>query len=278
MPFRAASPSVARSGIVPGTLFTFIAEAWSNPRRLFSLSCLPAARRKGSSDTVIILSVCAVFSVPGTTGVVINSVVKFIPLGMLLARSMNLPRIFGVGLIYLGTYASFNAAIINPGTTGLAQRLAELPLFSGMGFRLGIYLAFALCAIVFLALYARRCRRDGLTNEDPSAQQHITAQISTSHWLILAFTALALMTFIYSAVNYVWSENEMSAMFVIVALGVGLIARMRGGAIADTFLQGCAQLIPGALIVGLARAIALVLGIGTFSILSLTPLPACWRR
>ncbi|CAJ0995961.1 hypothetical protein NVIRENTERO_02159 [Sodalis praecaptivus] len=54
----------------------------------------------------------------------------------------------------------------------------------------------------------------------------------------------------------------MSAMFIVVALGVGLIARLRGGAIADTFLQGCAQLIPGALIVGLARAIALVLGHG----------------
>lgn len=186
----------------------------------------------------------------------------FIPLGMLLARSMNLPRIFGVGLIYLGTYAGFNSAIINPGTTGLAQRLAELPLFSGMGFRLGIYLAFAVCAIVFLTLYARRCRRDGLANEDENAQQHITAKVTTSHWLILAFTALALLTFIYGAVNYGWSENEMSAMLIIVALGVGLIARLRGGAIADTFLQGCAQLIPGALIVGLARAIALVLGHG----------------
>ncbi|MEN3258673.1 Na+/H+ antiporter NhaC family protein [Sodalis endosymbiont of Spalangia cameroni] len=272
---------VARSGVGPGTLFTFIAEGMVKSAPIIFLilftggavnvleqsgalsNALNAmARRKGSSDTVIILSVCAVFSVLGTTGVVINSVVAFIPLGMLLARSMDLPRIFGVGLIYLGTYAGFNAAIINPGTTGLAQRLAELPLFSGMGFRLGIYLAFAVCAIVFLTLYARRCRREGVANEDENAQQHITANVTPSHWLILAFTALALLTFIYGAVNYGWSENEMSAMFIVVALGVGLIARMRGGAIADTFLQGCAQLIPGALIVGLARAIALVLGHG----------------
>ncbi|AHF74532.1 C4-dicarboxylate anaerobic carrier [Candidatus Sodalis pierantonius str. SOPE] len=266
---------VARSGVGPETLFTFIAEGMVKSAPIIFLilftggavnvleqsgalsNALNAmARRKGSSDTVIILSVCAVFSVLGTTGVVINSVVAFIPLGMLLARSMNLPRIFGGGLIYLGTYAGFNDAIINPGTTGLAQRLAELPLFSGMGFRLGIYLAFAVCAIVFLTLYARRCRREGLANEDENAQQHIAANVTPFHWLILAFTALALLTFIYGAVNYGWSENEMSAMFIVVALGVGLIARLRGGSIADTFLQGCAQLIPGALIVGLARAIA----------------------
>lgn len=272
---------VARSGVSPGELFTFIAEGMVKSAPIIFLilftggavnvleqsgalsNALNAmARRKGSSDVVIIISVCAVFSVLGTTGVVINSVVAFIPLGMLLARSMNLPRIFGVGLIYLGTYSGFNSAIINPGTTGLAQRLAELPLFSGMGFRLVVYIVFAFCAIVFLTLYARRCRRDGLINEDDIPQRHVVAKVTPAHWMILVFTCLALLTFIYGAVNYQWSENEMSAMFIIVALGVGLIARFSAGAIADTFLAGCALLIPGALIVGLARAIALVLGHG----------------
>ncbi|NDL65855.1 YfcC family protein [Acerihabitans arboris] len=272
---------VARSGVGVGELFTFIADGMVKSAPIIFLilftggavnvleqsgalsNALNAmARRKGSSDTLIIISVCAVFSVLGTTGVVINSVVAFIPLGMLLARSMNLPRIFGVGLIYLGTYSGFNSAIINPGTTGLAQRLAELPLFSGMGFRLAVYIVFALCAIVFLTLYARRCRRQGLTNEDDSPQQHIVATVTPAHWLILAFTTLALLTFIYGAINFQWSENEMSAMFIIIAIGVGLIARFSAGAIADSFLKGCALLIPGALIVGLARAIALVLGQG----------------
>ncbi|MBD1588388.1 YfcC family protein [Pseudomonas typographi] len=272
---------VARAGVGIGHVFVFIAEGMVKSAPIIFLILFTGGavnlleqsgaltnalnalvHRKGSSDTLIIVSVCVVFSLLGTTGVVINSVVAFIPLGMLLARSMNLPRIFGVGLIYLGTYSGFNSAIINPGTTGLAQRLAELPLFSGMGFRVAIYIAFAIASVVFLALYARRCRREGLAHEDADAGQSTQIQVTTAHWLILAFTVVALVTFIYGAINFHWSENEMSAMFIIIAIGVGFLARMSAGAIADAFLKGCSQLIPGALIVGLASAIALVLGHG----------------
>lgn len=272
---------VPRTGVGVGEIFVFIAEGMVKSAAIIFLILFTGGavnvleqsgalsnalnamvHRKGSSDTLIIVTVCIVFSLLGTTGVVINSVVAFIPLGMLLARSMNLPRIFGVGLIYLGTYSGFNSAIINPGTTGLAQRLAELPLFSGMGLRVVVYIAFAICAIVFLALYARRCRREGLTNEEAGSEQHAIVQVTTTHWLILAFTVIALATFIYGAINFHWSENEMSAMFIIIAIGVGFLARMSTSAIADTFLKGCAQLIPGALIVGLASSIALVLGHG----------------
>ncbi|MGL9774314.1 MAG: hypothetical protein ACR5LG_11450 [Sodalis sp. (in: enterobacteria)] len=160
--------TIALSGVGPGTLVTFIAEGIVKSTPIIFLILFSGcevnvleqsgalsnafnamARRKGSSDTVIILSVCVRSSRCWAPPVSSSTRwVAFIPLGMLLASSMNLPRIFGVGLIYLGTYAGFNAAIINPGTTGLAQRLAELPLFPGMGFRLGIYLAFAVCAIV----------------------------------------------------------------------------------------------------------------------------------
>ncbi|MGI4983138.1 MAG: YfcC family protein, partial [Janthinobacterium lividum] len=194
--------------------------------------------------------------------VVMNSVVAFVPLGLLLARSMNLPALFGVALIYLGTYAGFNAAVLNPGTTGLSQRLGELPLFSGMGLRSAIYVAFTIVTLIFLTLYARHCRRHGLRNEAPPLDALDAQKATPRHWLILAFTAIALMVFMYGAVQFQWSETEMTAMFIIIAIGAGLLGRLSPSGIANHFLDGCAKLIHGALIVGLARAISIVLANG----------------
>jgi uncharacterized ion transporter superfamily protein YfcC len=88
------------------------------------------------SDLPIIVGICVVFSLLGTVGAIINSIVAFVPIGLLLARSMNLSPLLGVALIYLGTYSGFNSAVLSPSTTALSQRLAELPIFSGLALRL----------------------------------------------------------------------------------------------------------------------------------------------
>ncbi len=64
------------------------------------------------------------FSLPGAIGVVTNPVVAFVPLGLLLAESMKLPKEIGTGLVYLGTYAGVNTGIPNPVKTGSSQRMA----------------------------------------------------------------------------------------------------------------------------------------------------------
>jgi len=37
-----------------------------------------------------------------------------------------------VGGVDLGTYAGFNATILSPSPLGISQKIAELPMFSGM--------------------------------------------------------------------------------------------------------------------------------------------------
>jgi hypothetical protein len=53
------------------------------------------------SDTRIILIFGVIFALLGTTGVVVNAVVAFVPIGLLVARSIGLPPILGASLVYL---------------------------------------------------------------------------------------------------------------------------------------------------------------------------------
>ncbi|EJQ49963.1 Na+/H+ antiporter NhaC family protein [Bacillus hominis] len=218
----------------------------------------------------LIIPVGLLFSVLGTTGIVVNSVIAFIPLGLLIARELKLDPIFGVSLIYLGTYAGWNVPVFAPQTLGLSQRIAELPLFSGMGYRIIIYLTFLAVTLIYIYLYARKIRKDptksilgpeSFNSESvvKSAEVETTVTVSLQQKLILSFAGLSLLGFIIFSQIYKWTENEMAGLFIFIAIGAGLIARMSANDIALTFIQGCKQMVYGALIVGMARAVGLIL-------------------
>ncbi|MEX4003579.1 YfcC family protein [Paraburkholderia sp. EG285A] len=217
-------------------------------------------RRDASSELTTIVIVCAVFSVLGTLGVVNNSVVAFVPIGLLLAESMGLSREIGAGMIYLGTYSGFNTAILNPVTTGLSQRLAGLPMFSGMSFRAVVYLVFVLATAVFLIARTRAYRLSGeaRVRACPAPSQRLNAR----HLAIVGILLVCLSVFVYGASSRHWAETEMIATFLVVTIASGIVGGIAPSKLADTFLSGCARLIHGALIVGAAQSISIVLSSG----------------
>lgn len=223
-------------------------------------------KRDTSSALTTIVVISAVFSFLGTLGVVNNSVVAFVPIGLLLARSMGLSPEIGAGMIYLGTYAGFNTAILNPVTTGLSQRLAGLPMFSGMSFRVVVYLVFVLATVVFLVMRTRAHRASGEANAVGSADagaEHASSEGFTArHLIVIGILLACLSVFVYGASTRHWGETEMIATFLIIAIASGVVGGIRPTQIADTFLSGCARLIQGALIVGAAQSISIVLSDG----------------
>jgi uncharacterized ion transporter superfamily protein YfcC len=198
--------------------------------------------------------------------VVNNSVVAFVPIGLLLAESMGLPREIGAGMIYLGTYSGFNTAILNPVTTGLSQRLAGLPMFSGMAFRVMVYLVFVLATAVFLVVRTRTYRLSGEAKAagcpTDEAWRSSSERVSARHLVVVGILLVCLSVFVYGASSRHWAETEMIATFLIIAIASGIVGGIAPSKLADTFLSGCARLIHGALIVGAAQSVSIVLSNG----------------
>lgn len=88
------------------------------------------------------------------------------------------------------------------------------------------------------------------------------------HKLILAVAGLSLVGFLYGALKLGWSDSQMAATFIFISVLAGLIGRLAANDIAKTFITGCQSLVYGALIVGMARSISVILENGSFSILS----------
>ncbi|WP_052127257.1 YfcC family protein [Pontibacillus litoralis] len=219
-------------------------------------------------EWVLIAIVCTLFSIFGTLGIIVNAVIAFIPIGIILARSMKLDAIVGVAIIYLGAYAGFNTAFLDPLTTGTAQQIAQVPLFSGIGYRVLIYMTVLLATILYIVWYSNKVKRNpekSVLGEDrfPKVEEKdidkSTPNLTGLHKLVIAWLSIGIAIYVFGVFQYEWSLNEMAAVFLIIAVGTAIIARISPNDLVYEFFEGCKGLVYGALIIGMARSIVVVL-------------------
>lgn len=221
---------------------------------------------------LLIASVAGIFGVLASVGIAANAVIAFIPIGIALARSLKLDAIVGVATIYLGYYSGMIAGIFDPTILGLAQTIAELPLFSGMWLRIIIFFALITITILYTNRYAKKIKEDPSKSlmgeqkfammEDTSSFTDQDSKFTGKHKLVL-FTFVAFIAFfIYGAFNRDWGLNELVALFLMMGVVIAIIDRMSPNQFIRTFVEGAKAITYGALVVGIARAVIVILNEG----------------
>ncbi len=217
-------------------------------------------------QTATIPLLMTVFSLGGATFGMSEEVLAFIPVFLVFARAMGYDAIVGAAIPFVGAGVGFASAFLNPFTVGIAQGIAELPLFSGIGYRI---IAWAVCtavAVLFVARYARRVKEH--PDISPLAGTHFAhGQVplpeaawdwTLRHKLVLAVSVGGLGVLAVGAISFGWYIPEISALF----LGVGLLAGIVGGLgqqkMAEAFLAGAKEMILPALVVAFSRGILVV--------------------
>ena len=221
---------------------------------------------------LLITSVAGIFGVLASLGLAPNAVIAFIPIGIALARSLKLDAIVGVATIYLGYYAGMIAGIFDPTILGLAQTIAELPLFSGMPLRIVIFIALITITITYTNLYAKKIKNNpkkSIMGDKPfgdneeivvdSQLQEIKTRFTTVQKLVLLTFVAAIGTFIFGAFTRSWGINDLVAIFLIMGVVIAIIARINPNKFVSTFIEGAQSIAYGALVVGLARGVIVVL-------------------
>ena len=101
-----------------------------------------------------------IFSILGFSIGLAEETIIFVPLGILIARTLGYDAMTGAAMVILGAASGFIGGMLNPFTVGVAQTVAELPMFSGWGLRSIIYIFILIAAITTVMLYARKVKRD----------------------------------------------------------------------------------------------------------------------
>ncbi len=114
----------------------------------------------GGKKYVLLLVISLFFMALGSFLGILEEIVPLVPLMIALSYYLGWDALVGLGMSVLATNMGFSAAITNPFTIGIAQKIAGLPLFSGAWFRIPIFIVIYAVFSIFLVRYAKRVERE----------------------------------------------------------------------------------------------------------------------
>lgn len=162
-------------------------------------------KRIGVENIVMIL-IMTLFSSFGAIFGMSEETIAFVIILVPLAISMGYDSITGVCLVYVAAHLGFAGAILNPFTIGIAQGLADLPVFSGWEYRIICWLAINILGFGFILLYAHKIKlnpKKSLTYEIDeywrknkfNSEEKIDYYKPISAWVSFILTLCVLITF-----------------------------------------------------------------------------------
>jgi uncharacterized ion transporter superfamily protein YfcC len=169
---------------------------------------------------------------------------------------------------FVGAGVGFAGAMFNPFTVGIAQGIAELPPFSGVGYRTLCWAVITAAGIAFVMIYAWRIKRNPelspVYKYDRKKKENITeysvahARFTTASILVMITFAIAMVVLVIGVMKWGWYIKEICGLFVAIAIVSGIVGRIGANNIAKHFAQGAADLCGAAIVVGMARGILVV--------------------
>ena len=211
-----------------------------------------------------------IFSLGGAIWGMCEETMPFILIFVPLSLSLGYDTIVGVALPFLGAAAGFAGAFFNPFTVGIAQNIAGLPMYSGLGYRLAVWAGGTAIVIAVVMRYAGRVRanpRISPTYEDDlekRAKLRLGGPVieklalTAAHKRVLFVFVAGFTVMVFGILKYKWYINEIGGVFLAMGIMAGLVGGLKGDVFGKAFVDGAKDMINAALIIGTARAILIV--------------------
>lgn len=227
-----------------------------------------AMDKLGKNSKFMIPLTMLIFSLLGFSIGLAEETIIFVPIGIAIARAAGYDAMTGAAMIIMGAAAGFLGGMLNPFTVGVAQKIAELPLFSGWEIRTPIYIAILIVGILYVMFYARKVKKDPSKSlvydievkEVEESEDNQKVERFTKRQIICLILLVSTICFnVFGIFKFGWSFNEMSANFLLAGLLAGFIGGLGFNGTFDALIDGMKSILFGALIVGFAKAIVVVL-------------------
>ncbi len=228
------------------------------------------AHKKSSLVRMLLIPIfMTLFSLAGAIFGMSEEIIPFILVFIPMSLMLGYDSITGVAIPFIGAGAGFAGAFLNPFTIGIAQGIAEVPLFSGIEYRLIVWAIITSAAILFVVRYAAKIKKNpklSVTFEnDEKKRKNLHLEklenfngIDRQHKLVLSAFVVGLVVLVFGVLKYQWFIQEICAVFLVTGIVVGVLGKLSIEEITNAFVNGAKDLIGTALVIALARAILIV--------------------
>ena len=162
--------------------------------------------RKIGVNNIVIILVMLLFSLFGSVFGMSEETIAFALIIIPLAVSMGYDSIVGLCMVYVAAHIGFSGAMLNPFTIGIAQGIAEIPLFTGIGYRAVCWAILTIVGIVFVLWYANKVKKNpqsSIMYEDDAywrksaevKEEEMERYTPRKAWWVFAFLTAVLIVF-----------------------------------------------------------------------------------
>lgn len=166
------------------------------------------------TDNLIFVFIMIMFSVFGAVFGMSEETIAFVIIFVPLAIMMGYDSITGVSLCFVAAALGFAGAILNPFTIGIAQGLSNLPLFSGIEYRMFCWIIINAAGFFFILRYARKIKKNPALsrvakddlywkNKRKEGSEQIVYHTPLSAWIIYGILVIImiLLSYLYPITN-----------------------------------------------------------------------------
>ncbi|QXP58699.1 YfcC family protein [Olleya sp. HaHaR_3_96] len=225
-------------------------------------------------EFILIILVTVLVAAGGTTFGFAEETIAFYPILIPVFLAAKYDAMVGIASIFLGSAIGTMCSTINPFSTIIASDAAGISWTTGLGGRLFMLLACLTIALIYIIRYGKRVQKDPTKSVIYDQQQQIaalfshkteTVQFTTRLRLSLIVFALCFIIMIYGVVALEWWFVEMTSVFLVGSILIGVIAKIKESEFIETFVKGAGDLLGVALIIGIARGVTVIMADGLIS-------------
>lgn len=225
-------------------------------------------------EYLLIVFVTFLIALGGTTFGLAEETIAFYPILIPVYLAAGYDALVCIGALYMGSSVGTMFSTTNPFSVVIGSNAAGISFTEGITFRVvGLILGLAI-TIIYIVRYANKVRKDPSKSFLYDMREEIEAQYSSEvkeepftlrRIIILSIFVLSFAIMIYGVSSLGWWFEEMTALFLVAGVIIGIVAGLGEKAFISTFIAGAADLMGVALVIGVARSINIVLENGLIS-------------
>ncbi len=234
---------------------------------IIDMLCRTFAKNRFTLVAIITLFFMLIGSMFG----IFEEMLPLIPLAILLSKNFGWDELTGLGMSLLATGFGFAAAISNPFSIGVAQKLANLPVFSGFTFRLVVFAVIYLILLSFLLYHIKKnLKLKGDFNQQDTINpfdglgENKKVDFTTKLSIIFFIVMMAVMLIFIILTLFIKEISEFSLpfialIFIIISVGLSVIKKIKFSKVLKTAISGFTGIAPAIILILLAMGVNFII-------------------
>lgn len=218
----------------------------------------------GKKKYILVFGMYVIAAILGLRGSA-ETLLPFIPMAVAACIALGYDSITGTAIMLVGGAAGLMNSFMST-TLIVAQGIAELPVFSGLVYRLICFFLFLILGGIFIYFYLRKLDKDPAKSSMYESDRTLAIkdtkdipEFTNKRKLILATFGIGMIALMASITIFQFNVAKVTTLYFILALVIGIVSSYTPNSFAREFVNGCKYMMYGALIVGFARSISIVM-------------------